>query len=308
MMISEDVEEELFRLGASSDTIKKLQEFDDMVHEPMSGNLDGSIRTKALRCMFKMLQANGLAGENTWFKAALLLDRLTASSFFRLEQLPLTCVCLTKLVVKCISSVPKMAHEEDPSMILIKDFATWLDSTQSSATSAVSLEALRLHEEKVLGALDWQVEVACTEKWCLVYFTRFGLVGREFQAPVRQLHAQALLLARAVMMCFPMLSHKKLAAGLFCLSFVYSGLLPMASLMPSDMNAAEWSALLAATGNVPQCRLPQAMTLRLMHMICLAMKEGWEDIRAWSRQTVETLGETFRQVRMFHDGQGPWNA
>ena len=75
MMISEDVEEELFRLGASSDTIKKLQEFDDMVHEPMSGNLDGSIRTKALRCMFKMLQANGLAGENTWFKAALLLDR-----------------------------------------------------------------------------------------------------------------------------------------------------------------------------------------------------------------------------------------
>ena len=220
MITSEEVEDELFRLGASSDTLTKLKVFDEMVHKPTSGNLDRSIRTKALRCMWRMLQEKGLAAEKTWFKAALLLDRVTASSFFRLEEMPLTCVYLTRLVLKCASRVPKGADEEDPSMVL-KDFATWLDSTQNLATSKVSNQALLTHEEKVLKALDWQVEVSSMEKWCFLFFTRFGLAGWEFQAPLRQMHEQALLLARAVVMCFPMLSHKKLAAGLFlCHSWV----------------------------------------------------------------------------------------
>ena len=103
MAISENMEEELHRLGASSDMIAHLKEEDEMVHLPMPGNLDGSIRTEVLRCMFNMLQAHPL-GRSTWFQAALLLDRITARKSFCLEQLPLTCTCVTSLVLKCASS------------------------------------------------------------------------------------------------------------------------------------------------------------------------------------------------------------
>ena len=103
MVIPENMEEELHRLGASSDMIFHLKEDDEMVHLPMPGNLDRSIRTEALRCMFNMLQAHPL-GTSSWFQAALLFDRSAASKSFCLEKLPLTCTCLTGIALKCASS------------------------------------------------------------------------------------------------------------------------------------------------------------------------------------------------------------
>ncbi|CAE7552123.1 KCNQ2 [Symbiodinium natans] len=304
-MISETMEEELHRMGASSDMIDCYKESREM---PMPGNLDRSVRVRALRCMFKMLVDT--LGEGACFQAALLLDRVTASNSFRLEQLPLTCVCLTRLMLKCAFGMAMVPGEDSPSMSWIKDFATWLTATQNLVTSegsTMSRHELALHELRLLKALDCQVELPCAEKWCLLYFTRFGHLGREFQAPVQQMQAKALLSARAVVMCFPaspMLSHGKLAAGLFSLSFVYSGLLPMASLQPSNMDASEWSALFAAItpNELPACRLPHSVTKRLMDLICLTMKEEPDDIRAWTKQVLETLGETCRQVREEEDG------
>ena len=102
----------------------------------------------------------------------------------------------------------------------------------------------------VFEALDWHVGGACVEHWYIAYFTRFEcVVGQDFQAPILQMRATFRLFARAVVLRFsasPMLSHGKLATGLFSLSFAYVGLLPMASLKPSTMSAAEWGALFAA--------------------------------------------------------------
>ena len=295
MVISENMEEELHRLGASSDMIAHLKEEDEMVHLPMPGNLDGSIRTKALRCMFSMLQANPV-GKSTWFQAALLLDRITACQSFCLEQLPLTCTCVTSLVLKCASSAAMPLAGED----VINDFATWLDSTQNCVTAEVSNRAVSQHEKEVLEALDFRVQAPCVLQWCKPYFTRLGLLAsREFQLPVQQMHGTVVMFAHAVVMCVPaspMLSHGNLAAGLFSLSFVYSGLLPMASLMPSSMSAAEWSTLLAATPPVPPCRLPQAVTMRLMDMMCLTVMEKPDVIRAWSRHALEALSESLQQI------------
>ncbi|CAE7442712.1 unnamed protein product, partial [Symbiodinium natans] len=78
---------------------------------------------------------------------------------------------------------------------------------------------------------------------------------------------------------------------------------PMASLQPSEMTDAEWSALFAATqprGELPTCRLPKVLTMRIMDMICLAVKEEPDIIRAWAARMVEALGETFRQIHCFH--------
>ena len=103
----------------------------------MPGNLDISTRMNALCCISDVLEAHtlGQRGQDTWFRAALLFDRFTASSSFCLEQLPLTCACLTGLVLKTASTAAKpLAGENYCSMTLIKDFAAWLDSTQSLVT------------------------------------------------------------------------------------------------------------------------------------------------------------------------------
>ena len=297
MAISENMEEELHRLGASSKMVEDLKEEEKMVHLPMPGNLDGSIRTKALRCMFNMLQAHPV-GKSTWFQAALLLDHITARQRFGLEKLPLTCTCLTGIVLKCASSAALPLSGEN----LIHDFATWLDSTQNCVTATVSNRAVSQHEKEVLEALDFGVEAPCVQRWCQTYFTRFGLLaGRDSQLPIQQMHGTALMFAHAVVMCVPaspMLSHGKLAAGLFSLSFVYSGLLPVASLMPSSMSVAEWRVLFSAipAGKLPPCCLPRAATMRLMDMICLAVMEEADVVRAWSRQAAEALSESFQQI------------
>ena len=161
-------------------------------------------------------------------------------------------------------------------------------------TAEVSNRAVSQHEKEVLEVLDFRVQAPCVLQWCQAYFTRFGLLAsRDFQLPLQQMHETVLMFARAVVMS---LSHGKLAAGLFSLSLVFSGLLPMASLMPSSMNVAEWTALFAATPPVPPCLLPQAVTMRLMDMMCLAVMEKPDVIRAWSRHAVEALSESFQQI------------
>ena len=272
-----------------------------MMHLPkQSMSLDGSVRPYALRCISHLLRAY-TSDQGMWFHAVLLLDRFAASNSFRLEQLPLTCVCSASLALKCASARP-FANQSSRWMILIKDFAKWLESTQNCVTSEVSSEALALHERTVFEALDWHVGAACVEQWYVAYFTRFEcMVGQEFQAPILQLRATFMLFARTVVLCFPaspMLSPGKLATGLFSLSFVYVGLLPMASLKPSTMCAAEWGALFAATppGQQPPRHCLQAETMRIVDVLCLVVKEKLDDIRAWSRQALEALGESFRQL------------
>ena len=304
MIISENIEEELHRQGASSDTIDYLKEDDEMTHLPIRlMALDGSIRPYALRFISHLLRAY-TSDQGIWFHAALLLDRFAASNSFRLEQLPLTCACSASLALKCASERP-FADQSSRWMILINDFAEWLESTQNCVTSEVSNEALALHERTVFEALDWHVGAACVEQWYLAYFTRFEcMVGQEFQAPILQMRATFRRFARTVVLCFPaspMLSHGKLATGLFSLCFVYGGLLPKASLKPSTMSAAEWGALFAATppGQLPPYSCPQAETMRLMDVLCLVVKEEPDDIRAWSGHALEALGESFRQLSTF---------
>ena len=269
MTLTAEIEEDLHRRGASTEMLELLKEIDADLQLPAApaGQLGGEIRAKALRCISHMLQGCS-SGHCSWFQAALLLDRLTASNDYRLEQLPLACVCVARLVIKCACSVATPLTSESPQMHMIKEFSTWLESTQDCLASEVSNRALNLHEKTVLKALDWQAEVPCVEQWCRIYFTRFGrLAGREYQAPLQQMHGTALMFARAVVMCVPAsaeLSHGKLATGLFSLSFVYSSLLPMALLKPETMADAEWSALFAATqprGELPTCRLPKLLTL-----------------------------------------------
>ena len=85
MVISENIEEELHRRVASSDTIDNLKEDDGMTHLPIrSMSLDGSIRPYALRCISHLLRAK-TSDEGIWFHAALLLDRFAASNSFHLE-------------------------------------------------------------------------------------------------------------------------------------------------------------------------------------------------------------------------------
>ena len=312
MIISENIEEELHRRGASSDTIDYLKEDDEMTHLPIGPmSLNGSIRPYALRCISHLLRAY-TSDQGIWFQAALLLDRFAASNSFRLEQLPLACACSASLALKCESARP-FADQSSRWMILIKDFAGWLESTQNCVTSEVSSEALALHERTVFEALEWHVG-ACVEQWYLAYFTRFEcMVGQEFQAPIQQMRATVRLFMRTVVLFFPaspMLSHGKLATGLFSLSFLYGGLLPIASLKPSTMCEAEWGALFAGTPpGLPPCSCPQAETMRLMDVLCLVVKEDPDDIRSWSRHALEALGESFRQLSTFQvEGGGGTNS
>lgn len=306
--ISEELEEELHRLGASSDILGHLKELDMDIMDQVpgtAGQLDGSIRVSALRCLLHMLQAFG-SGHSYWFKAAFLLDRIVASSTFRLEQLPLTCVVLTRIVMKLASSMPPpFASNSCPAMHMIKDFGTWLESAQNCVTDQVSDMALCMHEKTVLKALLWQIECPCVEHWSCLFFTRFGiLAGRDFQAWIDQMQAKVLMFARAVVMCFPtaQLSQGRLALGLFSLSFVDAGMVPVASLKPSTKSVSEWKALLTAIqprGELPECRLPPFMAMRVMDMISLAVNEEPDAIRASAGVVAEALGETFRKIHSF---------
>eukprot|EP00439_Symbiodinium_sp_Y106_P004950 s1915_g1.t1 len=241
LTLSEELEEEFHRLGATSNTLEILKEVEmDQMPQNAAGQIPASIRVAALRCMSHMLQAFGFAG--SWFKAAFLLDRCTASNQFQLEQLPLTCVCVTRIVLKLASSLSlPLGSERCPAIHLIKEFATWMELKKNIVTTEVSDRALCLHEKEVLLALDWQVECPCVEHWSCLYFTRFGiLAGREFQASIQQMQAKVLMFARAMVMCFPMtkeVSQRTLAMGLFGLSFVNDGLLPVSSFKPAGISA-----------------------------------------------------------------------
>lgn len=309
LTLSEELEDEFHRLGATSDTLEILKEVEmDQMPQNAAGQIPASIRVAALRCMSHMLQAFGFGG--SWFKAAFLLDRCTASNQFQLEQLPLTCVCVARIVLKLASSISlPLGSERCPAINLIKEFATWMEFTHNVVTTEVSDRALCLHEKEVLLALDWQVECPCVEHWSCLYFTRFGiLAGREFQASIQQMQAKVLMFARAMVMCFPMtkeVSQRTLAMGLFSLSFVNDGLLPVSSFKPAGISASGWSALFAATqprprgapeGELPQCRLPAAMTMRIMDMISLAVNEEPDTLRGSAGVVVEALGETIRQI------------
>jgi len=312
--IKEEMEEALHKLGASTVVMANLKEVDStQMPKSRAGPLDSTIRVRALRCMSYLFQAS-TSGYSHWFKAALLLDRFAASEQFRLEHLPLTCVCVTRIVLKHDASLQMampFTHARCSAMNFIKDLGAWLKSAHACVTTEVSDRELTVQEQRILKALDWQVSYPCVEQMCFAYFARFGmLAGADFQPLIQPMQAKVLIVARAVVMCIPTtdaLSHGRLAAGLFANCFVEAGYLPLNNLKPEKMSVSNWHALAAATqprGELPQCRVPAATSMQVFDMICLAVGEEPAAIRAAASQTVQALGETYRQINSFQAEQG----
>eukprot|EP00435_Cladocopium_sp_Y103_P074067 s165_g46.t1 len=95
--ISETMEDAWHRVGASSEMLANLKEADRRGTEKGARAFDQKIRVGALRCLFNVLQGT-TGSQSYWFKASLLFD--LCADCAGLEELPLTCAAIARIVVK----------------------------------------------------------------------------------------------------------------------------------------------------------------------------------------------------------------
>lgn len=306
LTISENMEDAWHRMGASTEMLMNLKEADRRGNEKGHGTFEKTVRVGALRCLSQMLQGT-TGSQSYWFKAALLFDR--SADCTDLEQLPLTCAAIARIVVKSdftLQNCVPVVSERCPGRRLIKDFASWLAATSNCSTPEISDRSLCQHEQVVLRSLDWQVDYPCVEQWCYVYFARFGLLaGFQTSEQLQKMQMRVLISARAILMSRPAttdLSHGDVALSLFVLSFVDAGYLPLMKLKPKNVDEDEWVTLYAASqpgGELPECHASDMIASQILEMLCLTVKEDAEELCDKAYNVVQEMIQALRWIQSF---------
>eukprot|EP00913_Durusdinium_trenchii_P029135 g27314.t1 len=141
-------------------------------------------------------------------------------------------------------------------------------------TIEITHRAVCEQEAEVLRTLNWEVDGPCIEQWLYIYSVRFekltDITKMRRHPDLKMLRAFVLISARAILMSesfAPMLSQGDLALGLFCLSLMLDGYLPLTSLKPEEVDEADWceSMSILNAGNQPGgCETCRFVSPRIM--------------------------------------------
>eukprot|EP00440_Ansanella_granifera_P017779 gb/GFBE01019310.1/.p1 GENE.gb/GFBE01019310.1/~~gb/GFBE01019310.1/.p1 ORF type:complete len:355 (+),score=50.67 gb/GFBE01019310.1/:1-1065(+) len=315
--ITDEVEDRWQQLGASSELLQHMhQEESTAVRARTRASLPRHVRGAALGAISQMLQVLTQC-QSGWFKAALLLDCYCSKSADPIADLPMTCICLTRIVHKFDRNTEQAGRHHLENTLAEKvwhcaeNFKVWL-ATSGYEVAEMTGDTINRHEREIVKALEWRVDVPCVERWCTLYLVRFGtLISPELASNLQRLHAKLLVLARAVVMHQPAsedLTHGRLALGLLCVALVDAGMVPLHAFQPTGTSLTDWITMFATlqpAGAVPACTLSAAEWSKILETLKVSAQEEAKCLRVSAHRVLEVLGPTLAsiyQVRMHQRG------
>eukprot|EP00930_Biecheleria_cincta_P023398 TRINITY_DN16916_c0_g1_i3.p1 TRINITY_DN16916_c0_g1~~TRINITY_DN16916_c0_g1_i3.p1 ORF type:complete len:316 (-),score=54.66 TRINITY_DN16916_c0_g1_i3:354-1301(-) len=202
--------------------------------------LPGQVRRYALQCIAAIMQHEGMSQEN-WFQAVSLLDTYLLKVAGSIPMLPVSCICVVRLVAKlnsaeflprklsmnCLAFASKIAHDMTTAGVEAPD---------------ITEDVFNSHEQVIGHAVSWKIDLMTVERWISMFSVRFDILTKN---GYQQTMVEAVVMARMLVMresASLQFSHHNLALGVFSLSLVMARLIPFGLLSPPAISPAGTNA------------------------------------------------------------------
>lgn len=203
--------------------------------------------------------------------------------------LPSTLAALVSLLMKNDCATSSMATSSlIPHASILAQYLQKLGYSTSSTqlTEAV----INLGEIRVLKVLGWRIQVPTAESWISTYGSRLNVLTQGLLVPsLNWVWQQSILGTHKIMMHKAVdaeLPPRKLAAGLFAVSLVGGGLLPLEALQPAKMSYEEWKRVYEATQPLnphPQCVVPVHHSKCLLQLLKITVGVDENELQECAR-------------------------